>query len=172
MRAEEVPQDPSFYKGHRRVCYALNKDSRYVVAESAGWEVERVVTEQALLDLEAQVEDTRRKVLAGELAPLAYHLATHQMTPKLCAQHVGMATWRVKRHLRPAVFARLSPKILQRYARCLDLAPADLARVPEHATRVFLEVSPGAPGSSLALPPGGQERARLEPGVPGGEART
>ena len=145
MREEEVPQDPSFYKGHRRVCYALNKDSRYVVAESAGWEVERVVTEQALLDLEAQVEDTRRKVLAGELAPLAYHLATHQFTPKLCAQHVGMAAWRVKRHLRPAVFARLSTKVLQRYAHCLDLALEDLARVPDRATRVFLEQPPDAP---------------------------
>ncbi len=152
MRTEEVPQDPSFYQGHRRVCFAVDKDERYVVAESAGWEVERVVTEQALLDLEAQVEDTRQRVRAGELAPLAYHLATHQFTPKLCAQHVGMATWRVKRHLKPAVFARLSPKILQRYAHCLDLVPADLAHVPDHATRVFLEQPadppPGKQGAS------------------------
>ena len=151
MREEEVPQDPSFYKGHRRVCYAVNKAERYVVAHSAGWEVERVVTEQALLDLEAQVEDTRRRVLLGELAPLAYHLATHQMTPKLCAQHVGMAKWRVKRHLKPAVFARLSPRVLQRYAHCLDLALAELARVPEHATHVFLEQAdalPRKPGAS------------------------
>ena len=139
MREEDVPQDPSFYKGHRRVCYAVNKDAHYVAAQSAGWEVERVVTEQALLDLEAQVEAVRRRVVAGELAPLAYHLATHQMTPKLCARHVGIATWRVKRHLRPAVFALLSPKLRQRYAHCLDLEIGDLARVPEHATHVFLE---------------------------------
>jgi len=139
VREEEVPQDASFYRGHQRVCYALNKDNRYVVARSAGWEVERVATAQALLELEAEVEQTRRRVLAGERSPLAYHLATHQMTPKLFAQHAGVASWRVRRHLKPAVFARLSPRLLERYARCLALDVAQLARVPERASHVFLE---------------------------------
>jgi hypothetical protein len=139
VREEDVPQDPSFYKGHRRVCYAVGEDQRYVVAHSAGWEVERVATEQALLELEAEVEAARKRVRAGELAPLAYHLATRQMTPRLCAKHVGMAAWRVKRHLRPAVFARLSAEVLERYARCLDLPVAELSQVPDRAVRVFFE---------------------------------
>jgi hypothetical protein len=143
MRADEVPQDPSFYRGHKRVCYAVGEGNRYVVARSAGWEVERVVTEQALLELEAGVEEARRRVLAGELAPLAYHMTTRMMTPPLLARHVGLAAWRVKRHLRPAVFARLPERLLRRYARALDLEVETLGRVPERATRVFLEEGGG-----------------------------
>jgi hypothetical protein len=139
VREHEVPQDDSFYHGHRRACYAVDGSDRYVLARSRGWEVERIATEQALLDLEQQVEHARRRVLAGELAPLAYHLATRQMTPRLCAQHLGIGAWRVKRHLRPAVFAKLSPRMLERYAACLDRTSEELSRVPEEAGHVFLD---------------------------------
>ena len=139
MREDEVPQDRSFYHGHERACYALNETDRYVLAKSRGWEVERIATEQALLDLEEKVEETRRGVLAGELSPLAYHMASRQMTPRLCAQHMGIGTWRVKRHLRPAVFAKLPERLLARYSACLDRSREELARVPEVAGHVFLD---------------------------------
>lgn len=144
MRERDVPQEDSFYREHKRACYAVGEDERYVLAKSAGWEVERVATEQALLDLEEQVEDTRRRVVAGELAPLAYHLAARQMTPKLAAQHVGLMTWRVKRHLRPDVFARLSDALKRRYAAALDVAPEELERVPDAPRHVFLSEREGA----------------------------
>ena len=143
MRAEEVPQDPSFYRGEKRVCYALDPEKRYVAAESSGWEVERVATEQALLALEAEVESVRQRVLRGELAPLAYHLAARQMTPKLCAQHLGIATWRVKRHLKSRIFAHLAPHLLARYADCLDRTADELGAVPAQATHVFLDEEAG-----------------------------
>ena len=139
MRKDDVPQDRSFYRGHERACYAVDEDGRYVQAKSRGWEIERIATEQALLELEEDVERERQAVLAGERAPLAYHLATRQMTPKLCAQHVGLATWRVKRHLKPRVFARLSPQMIARYAECLDVDVGTLREVPTEATRVFLD---------------------------------
>lgn len=139
MREKDVPQDPSYYQDLERVCFALDEDDHYVPARSRGWEVERLATEQALLVLEEQVERERRRVLAGEVSSLAYHLAARQMTPKLFAQHVGLAAWRVRRHLKPRVFARLGPERLAHYARCLDLAPAELARVPTEARRVFFE---------------------------------
>ena len=139
MREDEVPQDRSFYKGLKRVCFAVDQDSHYVPAKSAGWEVERLATEQALEQLEEEVEVLRQQVVRGEIAPLAYHMATRQMPPKLFAQHAGLATWRVKRHLQPKRFAKLSGELLARYAHCLDLPVAALASVPAQATRVFFE---------------------------------
>lgn len=139
MREREVPQDPSFYQGHERICFAVGDDERYVPTTSSGWEVERVATEQALLELEAEVEALRRRVLSGEASSLAYHVAAHQMTPRLCAQHVGLSTWRVKRHLSPRGFRKLSPELLARYARCLDMRVEELHGVPQRPTRVFFE---------------------------------
>ena len=63
---------------------------------AAGGDVERTATEQALLAQEDEVEAVRLEVIAGKQSPLAYHLATHQMPPKLFAQHIGIATWRVQ----------------------------------------------------------------------------
>lgn len=139
MRASEVPQDPSFYRGIKRACYALDENGNYVIATSKGWDTERVVTEQALLDLEAHVEEVRAEVEAGKLSPLAYHLATHMMTPKLFAQHVGVATWRVKRQFKPAVFAKLSQERLALYADCLDMTVEDLQRCDAAPGHVFIE---------------------------------
>lgn len=138
MREEDVPQEKSFYQGHRRACYAVGKDEQYVLAKSAGWEVERVATEQALLELEEQVEDARLKAEAGAVSPLAYHFATRQMTPKMAAQHAGLSTWRVKRHLKPAVFARLSKELKSLYSRVLDVPVEELERVPSTPRHVFL----------------------------------
>ena len=121
------------------MCYAVDAEDRYVLAKSEGWEVEKLATEQALLAQEEQVEAIRQRVVAGELAPLAYHMATHQMPLKLFAQSVGIARWRVRRHLSPAVFARLAPKWLSRYADCLELSVDVLCVVPDQQTRVFFE---------------------------------
>jgi hypothetical protein len=100
--------------------------------------VEKEATEQALLALEAQVECMRQDVLKGRRSTLAYHMGARQMTPGLLAAHVGIATWRVKRHLKPQVFAKLDEGLLQRYCECLDLTPEQLNQVPDTAKHIFL----------------------------------
>ena len=166
MRREEVPQDESpFYHGHRRACYAIGPDGRYVVATSSGWSAERVATAQALADLENQVEAVRRDAVAGRASPLADHMATRQMSPRLLASNAGTWTWRVRRHLTPAGFARLGPRALVRYAEALGLPVEELTRVPPAPQRVFTDAE--LPGSESAEP---GERTERHDGSPRGAA--
>lgn len=146
MREEDVPQDESpFYHGHLRACYAVGTDGKYVVATSTGWSPERIATAQALADLEDRVECVRRDVIAGQASPLAYHMATRQMTPRLLASNARIWLWRVRRHLAPDGLARLSPRLLARYAEALSLPVEELTRVPSAPQRVFTDVElPGA----------------------------
>ena len=141
-----MPQDESpFYHGHLRACYAVGPDGKYVVATSTGWSPERIATAQALADLENRVESVRRDVIAGLASPLAYHMATRQMTPRLLASNAGIWLWRVRRHLAPHSLARLSPRLLARYADALSLPVEELTRVPSAPQRVFTDVElPGA----------------------------
>ena len=161
MRREEVPQDESpFYHGHRRACYAIGPDGRYVVATSSGWSAERIATAQALADLENQVEAVRRDAIAGRASPLAYHMATRQMSPRLLASNAGTWTWRVRRHLTPAGFARLGPRALARYADALGLPVEELTRVPPAPRRVFTDEDlPGAGSAESA-----ERGQRTDPG--------
>jgi hypothetical protein len=58
-------------------------------------------------------------------------MARCQMDAGLLAGYVQLARWRVKRHQRPAVYARLKPELLERYARVFGVAAAELDRIPE-----------------------------------------
>lgn len=150
MREEDVPQDESpFYHGHLRACYAVGPDGKYVVTTSTGWSPERIATAQALADLENHVESVRRDVIAGLASPLAYHMATRQMTPRLLASNAGIWLWRVRRHLAPDGLPRLSPPLLARYAEALGLPVEALTRVPSAPQRVFTDVElPGTGGDT------------------------
>lgn len=130
MRTKDVPQDPSFYRDAVRACYAVDESGRYVVAVSRGFEAETVATSVAVEAHERRREATRRLVLAGKASPLAWHMESRMMDAVLLARETGIWRWRVRRHLRPEVFARLSDAVLRRYADALDVDLAALRRVP------------------------------------------
>jgi hypothetical protein len=132
MKARDVPQDNSrHYEGRRRACYALDEHGRYTVVPSNGWETERVVNQLAIADLQSALEETRRRALAGLVSPLAFHMQRCQMTVPMLAANTGLWRLRVRWHLRPAVFARLAPELLARYAGALRMSVAGLKQVPE-----------------------------------------
>lgn len=54
------------------------------------------------------------------------------MLPKFLGKTAGIATFRVKRHLRPEVFAKLKPSVLEAYARALSVTIEELKTVPQN----------------------------------------
>lgn len=132
MKVSEVPQEVTYYEGERRACYALNDEGRYVVVPSIGWSIEEVVNGQAVAELAAQLEDTRQAVIAGIKSPLCYHMERRQMIPEILALTAGIARFRVKRHLRPDIFNKLNPSVLNRYARALAVSLEELQTVPDN----------------------------------------
>lgn len=129
MKAREVPQDITYYEGEKRACYAQNDEGKYVIVTSTGWDVEAVVNGLAVDELAAALEETRRAVLAGVKSPLCYHMERRQMTPQILGKTAGIATFRVKRHFRPEVFARLGASVLDRYAKALAVTLDELKTV-------------------------------------------
>jgi len=130
MKVNEVPQDITFYEGVKRACYALNEEGKYVVVPSTGWDAEEVVNGLAVDDLAVVLEETRRAVLAGLKSPLCYHMERRQMNPDILAKTAGIAVFRVKRHFRPEIFAKLKSSVLNRYAQALAVTVEDLQTVP------------------------------------------
>jgi hypothetical protein len=131
MKIDEVPQEESMLEGHQRACYAVDAAGRYVVVGSIGWEVEKVVNSQAVDEVRRVIDAARDRVLRGEASVLAYHMARCQMTIGLLAANTGIWSLRVRRHLKPAVFAGLDPSLLARYADALGITVAELQRMPD-----------------------------------------
>jgi len=129
MREREVPQEGNrSLAGHRKAVYAVADDGKLRLVPSRGWEVEEIVTRQAVEDLERRAEEARARVLAGQSSPLEYHMYRARMDLELLSQTTGLWRWRVRRHLRPAAFARLPPALRRRYAEALGVSVEALGK--------------------------------------------
>ena len=131
MKINEVPQDRGMITGStQEICYAVDENGRYVLAPSAGWEPKNAANQQAWELIRREVTATLKKIRAGRLSPLAFHMVNNQMSPGLLAKYVGCSRLRVWWHLRPRGFGRLTPRMLQCYAEIFDIDPPALKTVP------------------------------------------
>jgi len=131
MEADNVPQEGNAtLGGQRKAVYARDASGRLVIVTSRGWEVEEIVTRQAVDAMAQQAEVSRERVLAGVASPLEYWMHARRMDVALLAQSSGFWQWRVRRHLEPRGFARLSGAQLGRYAQALGLTVTELRQLP------------------------------------------
>lgn len=131
MKKEEVPQHGGLTAGCREVSYAVDADGRYSLELSVGWEAKNVTLRQAWEAIAEQLSEVLIEVQAGRKSSLAYHMVKNQMDVALLSQYSGIPRWRVRRHLKPAVFARLSSKLLAVYADLFRISVASLCSLPE-----------------------------------------
>ena len=131
MDLNAVPQEGNAtLGGHRKAMYAKDANGRMVIAPSAGWEAEEIVTTHAVETIHAQAEQARERVKAGVSSPLEFWMYERRMDVPLLSQTSGFWQWRVKRHLFPEHFAKLSLKQIERYADALGISPAALQKLP------------------------------------------
>ncbi|MDY6791537.1 MAG: helix-turn-helix transcriptional regulator [Thermodesulfobacteriota bacterium] len=132
MKIEEVPQERGMMPDDiYEVCYALDDDGHYVLTASAGWDAKNIANSQAWEVIKLEIEKALKEIHAGKRSPLAFHMAKNQMNTRLLAQYSGFSRWRVKRHLKPSVFKRLSPTVLERYSDVFGITPRQLQQFPE-----------------------------------------
>ncbi|MEJ2480549.1 MAG: hypothetical protein P8Y78_10315 [Acidihalobacter sp.] len=131
MKKNEVPQYANpLLGGERKAVYAVDEKGEIGAVATAGWEVEEIITGLALDDFREHAEEALARARRGETAPLEYHMYACRMDLQTLAQSAGLARWRVRRHLKPKVFAELSPTLLARYAEALGVEVEALRRLP------------------------------------------
>lgn len=130
MLDNEVPQEGNAtLGGHSKAVYARGADGKLHMVKSAGWEVEEIVTKQAVDDLNRLAADARQRVLAGQTSALEYHMHKARMDVAMLAQTTGLFQWRIRRHFRPDIFAGLSDTLLARYAGVMGVSVEQLKKV-------------------------------------------
>jgi hypothetical protein len=132
MKIKEIPQDNiRTLGGEKKLLYALDESGHYAGATTTGWEVEEVVLLDALEDYDRKAEAARQKVLQHQTSPIEYFMYLRRMDVITLAQAMGLFRWQVKRHLKPEIFRKLDPALVQQYA--------DLFRIPFVALTHFEE---------------------------------
>jgi hypothetical protein len=131
MKKDKVPQDDgNVFEGKiKPLKYAVDDAGNYTRVSSAGWEPEQIVLSQAWEDIHEKAELIREKVLEGKLSPLAYHMECKMLNPEMLGGYVGYSAFRVRLHLKPWFFRRLTHHQIEKYARALQITAADLTSV-------------------------------------------
>ena len=129
MNVNEVPQDERDLKHDgkiKKLMYATDKDGKYTGVNSVGWEAENFALKQAWDDIDEGLVKIEQRVLAGELSPIVYFMQKNLMDETLLASYVGKWKWQVRRHFKPDVFGKLSPQLLDAYARIFNITADEL----------------------------------------------
>jgi len=122
MKIAQAPQEGNkTHRGAKKALYAQDENGVYKIVPSLGWEVEEIATYIALDDLKEKEDEAKEEYFEGKLSPLAFYMYKKRMDLPMLSCIVGMCKWRVKRHFKPSIFAKLNKKILGKYAEALDM---------------------------------------------------
>jgi len=113
----------------RELFYYYDQDGRYVKKVGFHGEPTRVILQQAWDTFAERSEAARQKVLAGKASPIVYYMEKIFADPMNLAMMAGIPIWKVKLHLRPAFFKRLSERTLQKYAQAFNITVEQLKKV-------------------------------------------
>jgi hypothetical protein len=130
MKKKDVPQDDeNLFEGKFKVVkYAVDDDGNYGTVGSVGWEPENTVLNQAWDVINKKVEETKKKIEAGELSPLAYHMEKNIMDVGMLSQYMDISKRKVAKHIEPSGFDNLDVKTLEKYAEVFDISVDELKK--------------------------------------------
>ncbi|URC13761.1 MULTISPECIES: hypothetical protein [unclassified Flavobacterium] len=131
MEKEKVPQDSgNLTKNNlKELLYATDENGDYTTTLSTGWEPKTIALSNSIDDINERIAEAKQQVEMGEVSPICYYMELNKMDLTILSSYVGMWKWRVKRHFKPSVFAKLSNTTLQKYADAFEISIAELKNI-------------------------------------------
>lgn len=129
MKETEVPQEEGALRDLKELCYVTDEEGNYTTRLSSGWEVKNVALEASLGRLQEQIDEAKANVIAGRKSPIVYYMLLNRMDWAVLADTMHCWQWVIKRHAKPSVFKKLSPKTLQQYAEIFNISVEDLVNL-------------------------------------------
>ena len=128
MEKDQVPQDQSNLTKNnvKELLYATDENGNYTTTLSTGWEPKTIALSNSIDEINERIANAKQQVLNGEVSPIVYFMEVNKMDLTILASYVGMWKWRVKRHFKPEVFAKLNDKILKKYADTFEVSIEEL----------------------------------------------
>jgi hypothetical protein len=133
MHKKDVPQDGGVYDPMQLAIYAVDDDGKFVSVPCVGWDVPNGLAIQAAEELRSKIKSGMEAVKQGRLSPLGVYMIAHQLNSAWLSKVSGVSWLKVKLHLRPWFFKRMSAADTKRYADVFGIDPSKLRDFPELA---------------------------------------
>lgn len=109
--------------------YKMDENGNYSHALLANWGNKEIVNNQSWDIVKERIREAKEKVLSGELSPIAYYMEKCITDIPMLSKYTGICKWRVKRHLKPSRFNKLSENVLKKYADFFQISIDELRRI-------------------------------------------
>jgi hypothetical protein len=129
----DVPQQPprdERWKKAAYVIYTVDEQGEYTTTLERD-DRELILSYHFSDSAQEKAAEAKKRVLAGETSAIEYYMYKRLLDPPALAQAMGIATWRVKRHFKPAVFRKLSREMLEEYAKVFGISMNELIHIEE-----------------------------------------
>ena len=131
MKETEVPQENNrTLAGNKKAVYATGSDGQYNTIASDGWEVEEIVTSQAVEEFERLASEALEKAQNKEASILEYHMYKNRMDLSLLSQTTGFFQWTIKKDFKVNKFTSMSDKRAITYAEVMGISVTELKNIP------------------------------------------
>ena len=127
MKLREVPKDDANVMEGKTsfIQYAVDDEGNYVQEKSPGFQPQNVALEQAWDEVNERRTEALNMVIEGSKSPIFFFMHREIMDEKILSEYVGMAKWRVKRHMKPSVFKKLKQEQILKYLELFKLDNED-----------------------------------------------
>lgn len=119
---KEAPAEEKLYTYNRELFYYFDKEKGFTRAVDYQNNSNQVIIKQGWDAAEQRLSDIREKVKAGILSPIAFYMEKRLLEVPMLAAYMEIGAWRVKRHLKPKVFKKLSQATLSKYADIFEIS--------------------------------------------------
>jgi len=132
MKQEEVPQEKNkTLAGNKKAVYATDTQGKYDAIASDGWEVEEIVTSQAVEEFERLANEALARAEKEEASILEYHMYNNRMDLSLLSQTTGFFKWTIKKDFYINKFNTMSDKRAFTYAEVMGISVDELQTIPK-----------------------------------------
>lgn len=111
--------------------YSIDKEGQWDRKMLKNWGAKEIVNAQTWAIVQERIDEAKQKVLSGEMSPIGFFMVKCIMDVKLCAQFTGFSKCKVKRHMKPKGFKKLSAEKLNRYAEIFEVTVDQLVNLEE-----------------------------------------
>ena len=119
-------EETLIYRNNRELFYSFDRETGFTRKVGYQYSANQEIIRQSWDAAEERLEAVRQKVLSGGVSPIAYHMERCLMEVPMLAAYMEISSWRVRRHLRPGVYKKLSDKMKSRYAAVFGTDSLDI----------------------------------------------
>ena len=98
------------YRNNRELFYSFDRESGFTAKVGFQYSANQEIIRQSWDAAEERLTEVRKRVRAGLVSPIAYHMERCLMEIPMLADYMEMPKWRVRRHLRPSVYGNFPEK--------------------------------------------------------------